>query len=175
MTTAKSQFDDLLRRLRDPLKLRVVLTSCMLAIGYVGIYEPMNGLIDRASRDLKKEETRRDLADEIANLRPQLDAFKERLPESKEVNDWVQYVLDGIRQFPLRVGTLAPKSTQRLGPYEAVVLYIELDGGYRDLAALLAWLEANRRITRVDAVKITPGRTEEDKYNMQLTVLGMMR
>ena len=84
----------------------------------------------------------------------------------------MQYVLAGVRKFPLKLTNLDSDDPQRVGPYEAVVLHVELAGGFQHLDAFLHWLESNHRLFRVDSAKIAPSRGERGGLVMQLTLLG---
>jgi len=169
-------FEKLLGRLYDPRQLRAFITVLLLVVGYAAVYTPLNGRIEETTRKLKKEQTRHALAYDIEQLRAQVDGFQGRLPEDTDVNEWVQYVLDGIRKSPLKLSTLDSRGTERVGPYEAVALYLELGGTFHNLDAFLHWLEANERLFRVDSAKITPPRSGgNDKLLMQLIILGLKR
>jgi Tfp pilus assembly protein PilO len=174
-TTEKTRSKPTLaERLQDTGRLRVLVTATMVLVGYAGVYLPLSARIDAASRRLAREQKRRDLARDIEQLRAQVSAFKHRVPEKTDTNEWVQYVLVGVRGFPVKLVALDPGEPQRLGPYKAIVLRIELEGVYHDVDAFLNWLETNDRLFRVDAVKIAPARTGSEMLNMQLTVLGVM-
>lgn len=164
----------LIERLQDSVQLRICVCGLVLLAGYVGIYWPLSASITETTRKLNREEKRRELARSIEQLRVQTNSFKDRLPAKTDTNEWVQYVLGGIRGFPLKVTTLDPAAAQHVGPYEVVVLHVELEGAFRDLDAFLEWLEGNERLFRVDAVKIAPARGSSDTLQMQLTVLGLM-
>lgn len=169
----KTEFQKLLERLQDPFQLRVLITGVMLAIGYAGIYMPLSARIDETSAKLAKERKRQALANDVDSLRAQVSKFQSRLPEGTDTNEWVHYVLDGIREFPLKLVTLDSGSPRRVGPYTAIVLTLELEGSFHDLDSLLYWLEANERLFRVESAKIAPARNANDRLVMRLTLLGM--
>ncbi len=164
----------LFERLHDPLQLRLFATGSMLLAGYLGIYMPLSGRIAELAPKLAQEQKRLSLARDIEHLRHQVDTYKDRLPDKTDTNEWVQYVLEGIRNFPLKLVALDPAAPRRAGPYKAVVLHIEIEGAFSDLDSFLHWLESNDRLMRVDAVKIEPARGERKTLVMQLTVLGVM-
>jgi Tfp pilus assembly protein PilO len=170
---SKTDFRELLANLHDPFRLRVLVTGLMLLVGYVGIYMPLSGRIEETTRKLSDERRREELANEVDCLRAQVARFQARLPVDTDTNQWVQYVLSGIRQFPLKLNNMGSHSPQRVGPYEAVALYIEVEGEYSDLDSFLHWLETNDRLFRIDSAKIAPARNENDKLTMQLELLGL--
>ena len=161
-------------RLRDPTQLRMFLTSLVLSIGYLPIFSPLSSSIDASRRELVAENKRLEVARDIEALREQYLSFKQRLPEKVDTNEWVQYILDGIRRFPVKLLALNPDSDQKLGPYKVMVLKIELQGTLKNMNGFLKWLETNERIIRVDTVGILPGRNKNGMLLMRLVVLGVV-
>jgi Tfp pilus assembly protein PilO len=171
----KSTFQDrLMDRLRDPVQLRIFLTCTVLLAGYGAIYMPLADRIEASSRQLAAETKQLDLAREIENLRSQYEKFKKRVPEKSDAKEWVQYVLDGIRRFPLKLVTFDSEPLKEVGPYKAIALRIELEGTFPDMNGFLAWLETNDRLFRIDQVRIQPHRSGNGTMVMQLNVLGVM-
>ena len=169
----KIDFRELLERLRDPLRLRVLVTGVMLLVGYAAIYLPLSSRIEETARKLSNERRRVELANEIDCLRAQVAKFQARVPAHTDSNQWVQYVLEGLRQFPLKLTNMDSQSPERVGPYQAVVLRMDVEGKYSELDCFLHWLETNDRLFRVDSAKIAPGRNQNDKLTMQLSLLGL--
>ncbi len=169
----RNELNNLLERLRDPLRLRVFIAGAVLAIGYAGVYMPLSGRIDDTTRKLSAARRRHELAAQIEHLRAEVEKFQARLPEKTDTNQWIQYVLDGVRSFPVTLNRLDPGSPQRVGPYEAVVLEMELAGAFQELDAFLHWLETNERLFQVDSVHVERARRESEHLVMRLTVLGL--
>jgi type II secretory pathway component PulM len=165
----------LMERLRDPLQLRMVITGVMLAVAYVGINMPLASRIEEAAGKLDKEQKRKALAADIEQLRAEVQGVEARLPEDTDTNEWAQFLLGGVRDSALKLATLKPDGPQRVGPYEAVVFHLELEGTFRDLDAFLHWIESNQRLFRVDAARIAQPRDGGDRLLMQLTLLGLKR
>jgi len=121
----------LLEELQHPTRLRVALTCAVLLTGYAGVYLPLSSEIDDTARRLAAEQKRLDLARDVERLREQCRAFKGRLPAKADSNEWVQYVIAGIRRFPVKLVLLDPEAPREVGPYKVVVLRVELEGGVR--------------------------------------------
>ncbi|MHC4398928.1 MAG: type 4a pilus biogenesis protein PilO [Planctomycetota bacterium] len=168
----RTELKKLIERLHDPVQLRVLITAVMVVVGYFAIYTPLNGHIEETTRKLGDDQRRQTLARDVEQLRAEVAKFQSRLPEQTDINEWVQYVLGGIRKFPLKLVNLDSGKPQQLGPFEAVVLNVELSGRFRDLDAFLHWLATNERLFRLDSAKIAPSRNEGDELMMQLTLLG---
>ena len=164
----------LLTRLRDPLQLRLFVAVIVIAVGYVGIYLPLSADIAETEVRLGGEKRRMALIRDVEQLRIQFQRFKHRLPQKTDSNEWMQYVLAGVRTFPVKLTLLDSRSPQDVGPYKAVVLRMELEGRFQDLHLFLCWLETNERFFRVDAVNIAPHRQASGTLVMQLSVLGVM-
>jgi Tfp pilus assembly protein PilO len=169
----KLELTKLRERLHDPRQLRMIVTGLMLAVGYVGIGLPLSSRIEEATRKLAREQKREELAADVERLRTQVANLEARLPKDTDANEWVQYVLHGVRKFPLRLTALDSDSPQRVGPYEAVVLHLELQGAFGDLDSFLHWVESNQRLFRVETARITPAREKSERLVMQLTLLGL--
>ncbi len=160
-------------QIRDPARLRILAAGLMLAVGYLGIYLPMSGHLDESGRALQKERKRQALFAEADCLRSQVERFADRVPANTDNNEWVQYVLQGVRKYPVKMIALDSGTSERLGPYQAVLLNVELEGNYGDLDAFLAWIESNRRLFRVDSAKIAPAKGEDGRLVMQLALWGL--
>ncbi len=161
-------------RLHDPAQLRMVLTGFMLLVGYLGIYLPFSAQIAEAQRKLRKEQSQGQTARQIEALEEQARLFKDRLPAKTDTNEWVQFMLAGVRQFPLKLVSLDPGPSQPVGPYQALVLQIELEGAFGALNDFLQWMADNERLFRVNAIKVAPSRDDPSVLTMQLTVMGLM-
>src|SRR5438067_1915299 len=105
----------------------------------------MTAGIDDAVRRAGRERKRLALALEVERLRAQVAAFQPRLPVKTDPNEWVGYVLEGVRKFPLRMALLDTEGTRDVGPYKAVVLKLQVEGTFHDVDAFLRWVETNPR------------------------------
>jgi Tfp pilus assembly protein PilO len=165
----------LLERLHDPLQLRIVVIGAVLLAGYGGVYTPLAAQVGETTRQITRERKMAELAEGIEQLQKRCTAFAKRLPQHTDGKDWVQYVHEGIRQFPLKLSKLDCLDPQQIGPYKAIVLQIELEGPFLDLDQFLRWLESNPRLLRTDFINITPAKDKKNNGNMvmKLTVLAM--
>lgn len=161
------------RRLRNPLQLRLILGGSLLAVWYGLVFVPLRSRIDKTARDRAQSEAHLSLARDIEALRTETKAFKGRIPTHADTNEWVEYLLGGVREFPVKMLKLEPKGMRKHGPFEVVALQIELQGSYRDLDAMLAWIEVNPRLLRIDSLVFEPSRGKAETLDLKLTVLGM--
>jgi Tfp pilus assembly protein PilO len=163
-----------LERLHDPVQLRVCVVSAVLLVGYGAIYMPLSKRIDETTRKLDREKKLYELAGSMKRLQEQYRSFHDRLPPQVDTKEWVHYVLEGVRSFPLKLNKLDCREPEKVGPYLAVVLQIEMEGSFFDIDKFLRWLETNRRMFRADDVRIGLSQTSNDVMVIRLTVLGIM-
>jgi Tfp pilus assembly protein PilO len=163
-----------LAALRDPTQLRIVVTGLVLVVAYMGLYGPLSAEIDKGRAELDTELQRYRVISDIERLREQYKLFSDRLTTKSDMNEWVQYILGGVRQFPLQLSMLDPDKVRDLGPYKAVVLRATLEGSLADINKFLKWLETNERLIRVDALNIQPVRNKSDSLMATMTILGVM-
>jgi Tfp pilus assembly protein PilO len=164
---------DLLRRLQDPLQMRCIVTALVLMVGYGGIYLPMSAALEEATQRRGVKQKRLEQGRDVQQLQAQFEQFARRLPAGKDPNEWVEYLLGGIRRFPLKLETLQAEAPRTMGPYKVVGLRIALEGTFADLNRFLGWLDENERLLRVESIKMDPD-SKKSRLTMQLTVLGLM-
>ncbi len=181
----------LLDRLHDPLQLRIVLLGVMLVAAYFAVYVPLTAQIADQSAQVRRERRMAELATTIEQFETQFRKFEKRVPKQADTKEWMQYVLDGIHRYPLKLTKLDCPGSKRMGPYEAVVLKVEVEGSLYDLDRFLHWIETNARLLRVDDIAIAVAKStapmrrkssketaqdaenEKDELVMKLTVIGL--
>ncbi len=165
---------NLRNRLRDPLQLRFFLGGGLALAWYAGVYLPAEAGIAEATRAKAASTAHAAVARGIQGLRAEVDKFRDRLPRGTDPNEWVEYILAGVRDRPVRLIKLEPKGLRKHGPFSVVILQMELSGRFADLDAALAWIEDNPRLLRVDSASIDKGRGADRELILRLTVLGVM-
>ena len=160
-------------QLRDPFRFRVFVTMLALAVAYMGVYQPLSGRIDDTRRKLKKETEREALAQEVELLQAQKEFFESRLTKDADTNEWIQYLLGGVRALPLELINLDSEDERKVGSYKCVAMRLAVSGEMKDLDALLHWLETNDRIFRIDVFSLEPSRDDESHRLLSVTLLGL--
>ena len=172
----------LLERLQDPLQLRLIVIGTTLLLGYMAIYTPLAARITATERQLDKEHKLAGLAKNLEQLNAQCRRFAKRIPNQADSKEWMQYIHEGVRGFPLTLSKLDCLPTKKIGPYQVVVMKLDLSGTYYELNKFLRWLETNPRLLRVDEItfrvaeeKNKSKKTEANKDDMvmQIVVLGL--
>ena len=164
----------LVDRLHDPFQLRAALCVTLLAAWYFLGFTPMGERIAATTVKLERDRKRLALAAEVEALREKDAEFADRLPPRSDPNEFLQYVLGGVRSGPLKLVSLNPEKPKDAGPFEVASVRIELEGKYKDVEAFLRWVEDNKRMLRVDALSVDPDSREPDAVKVQLSVLGLM-
>lgn len=165
--------DDLDRRMRDPIQLRLGLGAILVGAWYLAIYAPMSERIDAASRDREQLEAHLATAKAIVALRAEADKFRGHLPDRKDPNGWIESILQGVRRFPVKVRKFEPLPPRKHGPHDALSAKLELVGTTPALDGLLGWIEANPRLLRVDSIVLEPDQGEKALV-LRITVVGIV-
>ncbi len=162
----------LLKHLSDPMRLRLTVALALVGVVLGVIYVPLSKRIERRQRELSGEKYRHEIITDVEKLRKQAGAYRHRIGENSDTNEWVQYLLEGLRQAKVRLRDMESKPTKKVGPYRTVTLTLELDGSYRRLKGFVEWLEGSDRLVRVDSMRIEkrPG-----NLLMKIVVLGLIR
>jgi len=161
-------------QLRDPNRFRMCVMGTVLLASYCLVYLPLSERIQDTTKKIDDAKKTLSLVRDIEGLRAQFRRVEKRLPKRTDSKEWAAYVLDGLRQFPLRLLRLDCDAPCNVGPWRAVVLRIDLEGDFFEADGFLRWLEADKRLFRVDSLRISPGRNLEQGLMMQFTILGLM-
>lgn len=157
-------------RLRGRGRMAFACIGGMVALGLMGITNPLLDRITDAETRLKKAETRAALASDVAALRRQSDLYRKKLPQKVDLNDWTEYLLAGIRSEPVKLVRMDPKDQASIGPCKVLSWQVELEGDYQSLGRVLAWMENGERLVRIDkfVMQLPNGR-----LSMMLLVRGL--
>lgn len=148
----RTAIDDVLH---DPLKLRVAVALLLIVAWYLAALRPLGGRIAEQQATLQAERERLALAREIEHLRAEDRRFRDRLPEGGDRNEWVSYLVEGIRdRLPGRPVSIDPADADEVGPYQAAAVRIEAEGQYRELEDFLRWIEGSPRMLRADVIQL---------------------
>ena len=144
-------------RLRDPNRLRMCVMGTVLLAGYCLVYMPLSGQIQETSKKIADAKKTLSLVRNIESLRAQYQRVENRLATQTDSKEWAAYVLDGLRQFRLKLLKMDCDVLRNVGPCKAVVLRIDIEGDFLETDRFLRWLEGDKRLFRVDSLRITPG------------------
>ncbi len=178
-TDFKSQ---IMERLQEPLQLKVIVLGTTVLLGYMVIYTPLAASITNTERQLDKEYKLAGLAKNLEQLHSQCRRFAKRIPSQADSKEWMQYMHEGVRGFPVTLTKLDCLAPKQIGPYQVVVMKLDLTGTYYELNKFLRWLETNPRLLRVDEItfRVLEDRNKakkkdesKDEMIMNIVVLGL--
>ena len=149
----------------------VAVMGVLAAAALLGVYWPLSQRIDQGRAALTAQHARLDAIAEVEGLRKQADGFRLRIGEKSDTNEWVQYILGGLRKCDVKLRDMESKEPHKVGPYMAIVINVELDGSYAKLKAFMEWLDQSDRLLRVDMVRLEK---RPDTLLMRLSVLGLV-
>lgn len=164
----------LIDRLHEPIPLRLALGLALLGSWYYLGYSPMNARIAATQAKLELDRKRLILGTEVEALRRKEARFVDRLPPRSDPNEFLQYVLGGVRSSTLKLVSLSPEKPRDAGPFEIALVKLELQGDFRDIQAFLRWVETDHRLLRVDGLTVGQDAKDPETLKAQLVVLGLM-
>jgi type II secretory pathway component PulM len=160
-----------LEHLSDPAKLRVTTVAALVLAAVFAGYMPLSKRIQEAQRRLAAERERNEQIMDVEKLRKQVAAYRDRIGDSTDTNEWVRYLLAGLDRFNVKLRGMESREPRRVGPYRTVTLEMEIEGGFAQLRGFVEWMERSERLLRVDSVRF-----ERSAENLLLktTVLGLV-
>jgi Tfp pilus assembly protein PilO len=162
----------ILAQLSHPLKLRVVLCAAMMTAWYALFFSPLTEDVAATTARIDRERRRGATAREIEQLKKTLAPFEPLIPAGADVEELMRHVIDHIRS-PLKLISLKPEKPKDLGPYEAIGLQLNLQGGFAEIDRFLAWVETDRRLLRIDALKLDPAPKDPSLLSAQILLLSL--
>ena len=82
--------------------------------------------------------------------------FQARIPAHSGQNELNQYVMEHVRQSPINLVDLRPAKIKDLGSFDNIGMKLQLEASYEDLRQFLVWVENDRRMLRIDSLKVDP-------------------
>jgi Tfp pilus assembly protein PilO len=157
--------------LNEPAKMRLAVVVALFVAGIMLIYMPLSDKLAQQRSLIATERSRAEAIELLESLQEQTDAYRSRIPENVDANNWAKYVLDLLRDRKLRLRDMSTKPRRKAGPYEAVVLCVEVEGPFNKIRDFIEDLESSDRLLRIDVVRLEK---EKDTIIAKLTILGLM-
>ncbi len=157
--------------LSDPLKMRLAVIVGLTAVAIMAVYRPLVGQIETKQRQLAAQRKRASLIASVEAFRKQAKVYRPRIGEKSDTNEWVQYILTGLRKSGVKLRDMSSKQPRTVGPFKAIVLTVEVEGDYKTIKDLMQWLEQSDRLLRVDNMRCEkrPG-----SIGMKVSLLGLV-
>lgn len=157
--------------LSDPVKMRLAVMVAMTAVAIMAVYRPLVGQIETKQRELVAQKKRANLIASVEASRKQAKVYRPRISEKSDTNEWVQYILMGLRKSGVKLRDMSSRQPRKVGPYKAIVLTVEVQGNYKTVKSLMEWLEQSDRLLRVDSMRC---QKKLGAIEMKITVLGLV-
>jgi hypothetical protein len=160
-------------QLCHPMKLRLVLCLAILLGWYLVFFRPLCDRIAVTTAKIARERQRIASAREIAELKEAVAPYKSVIPAGTDAHELMGHVNDHLRTSPVKLIDLKPEKPKELGPYEAIGLQLVLEGPFSEIDKLLVWVGAERRLLRIDSIKLAPTSKNPGRLQAQLTLLSL--
>ena len=132
---------------------------------------PLSKRIQQTKLQLSAEKDRNENITDVVKLRKQVLSYCDRIDKDSDTNKWVQYILDGLRNFKVKLRTMESKQPRRIGPYQGIILSMEIEGTYSQLKNVVEWLEQSEKLLRIDSMRFE----KRPQYLlMKISVLGIV-
>jgi Tfp pilus assembly protein PilO len=162
----------ILRQLSHPFKLKLALSTAMVTVWYFVFFSPLSERVAATTSRVVLERKRVATAREIDRLKKSLAPYRD-LAGSGDVHELMRHVIQHLRSTPLRLTDLKPEKPKDLGPYEAIGLKLNLEGAFDDMDQFLGWIEAEKRLFRIDSIRLTPNSREAGRLSGQITLVTL--
>ncbi|MCE5325310.1 MAG: hypothetical protein LLG01_02735 [Planctomycetaceae bacterium] len=162
----------IVKLLGDPIKMRLAIVTAVTLVAALAIYMPFSDEIAQQQRLVAAEKNRLALVQDVENLRKQVCDYQSRIGDKSDTNEWVQYLLAGSRAAKVKLRNMESKEPQKVGPYKAVSLAIEVQGTYPQMKQFIEWLDRSDRLLRLDMMRLEK---MPDLIVMKVYVLGLVR
>src|SRR4051812_17595988 len=158
-------------RLRGRSRMAVAAIGAVFFLGLFFVSRPLSQRIDSANERLSKAEGRMVLASDVYDLRKQASHYKKKVPRGVDLNDWTNYLLEGIRSQPVKLTRMEPKKQTSLGPCKVLTWHIEMTGTLDALSHTVEWIENGQRLVRLDKMTL---QMHGGKLSMSLVLKGLV-
>ncbi len=159
------------QHLSDPVKLRLATLGCLLILIVVVAYMPLSKEIEGNKKLLSAEKERSGYIADCEKLQKQVAIFRALIYEKSDTNEWVRYLLDGLRKFQVKLRGMESKQQRKVGPYRAVAFSMEIEGTYPELKTYVEWLESSQSLVRIDSLQFEKG---SKNLLMKIFILGIV-
>jgi Tfp pilus assembly protein PilO len=172
-TPAKPGFlQTFLGQLRHPFKLKLALSGAMVSVWYFLFFSPLSERVAATTSKVVVERKRAATVKEIERLKKAL-APHRGLVGSGDVHELMRHLIQHLRSSPLRLINLKPEKPKDLGPYEAIGLKLSLEGTFDEMDKFLGWIEGEKRLLRIDAIRLTPNTREIGRLSGEITLVTL--
>jgi Tfp pilus assembly protein PilO len=163
----------ILNQLRQPLKLRLLLCSAIIAVWYFLFFSPLSEETTTATAQIVTERKRVATARQIEQLKKAMAPYEDRVHAGTDIHELMQHVIAHMRTSPLKLLDLKPEKPKVLGPYETLGLKLTLEGPFAGFDEFLTWVETDHRLLRIDTIKLDPVAKDPGRLAAQVVLLSL--
>ncbi len=163
----------ILNQIRQPLKLRLLLCSAIITGWYVLFFSPLSEETAATTAKIVSERKRVAASREIEQLKKAMAPYKGRVLAGGDLNELMQHVIAHMRSSPLKLLDLKPEKSKDLGPYETLGLKLTLDGRFAEIDEFLKWVENDKRLLRIESIKLDPNIKDPGRLAAQVVLLSL--
>ncbi len=142
--------------LQDPFVLRVFVLSMIAVVGLGGVGLPLYHKTSVLREQLTTEKQRQSFIKENNYITKKMKKYKKRLPKQKDLDAWVEYLINASRKFDVKVVEYKPfpvKGIQaRSGGLQGILLRFDFMAPYERVLKLIGWLENQQTALRIARV-----------------------
>jgi len=146
----KEQWNELVKQLHDPFKLRIAVLGGAATVGYFAFYRPIDAKITEVRRQVSAGRGRLEVVHQVESLKAKRAELRENFPEHPSINFWTEHFLEGIRDAGVALSELESQPKKlKIGDYQVIYFNMDVSGQYDQVHELLSWIENNRWYARV--------------------------
>jgi Pilus assembly protein, PilO len=172
--TAKARYGAVIaNQLRHPLKLRLLLSVAIIGGWYFLFFSPLSEKTTAATAKIALERKRIAVARQIEQTKKSIGPDQARIPAGADANELMRHLITHMRSSPLKLLDLKPEKPKDLGPFETIGLKLILEGTFVEIDEFLKWVETDRRLLRIDAIKLDPLAKDATRLTAQVVLLSL--
>ncbi|CAN5816229.1 hypothetical protein BH23PLA1_BH23PLA1_00970 [soil metagenome] len=164
--------------LHDPVKVRFAVGVLLFAAWYLACFLPIESKVEETKRKITSKRELLVLAEQVESLREETGKFLERLPEEADRSAWLNHLLQGVRERPIRLVSIDPKPSKAVGPHESAAATIVVEGTFEELERFLRWVEIGPNLQRIESFEMVPVRSSDSaaptQRQLKIVVMKIM-
>ena len=164
----------ILNHLANPIELRLSLCVAIITAWFFLFFSPLSQQIADTTSRIDSERKRIAIAREIEQLRKAEAPVRSLIPIGADVNEMMRHVIGQLRSSPLKLTDLRPEKTKDLGAFQTIGLHLQLEGRFSELDAFLRWVETDKRLSRIDSIKLAPDAKSPGVLKADLTLINLV-
>lgn len=139
-------------------------------IGNNFIYQVQKRKMSYLEGEIKEEEAKNRLVEEIVLSDKRISFYKKRLPLQRDVSWLMRRISQLAKDARIEVVSLKPKELDRQEGYIRIPLEIKVRCSYHELGEFLSNIESSAKFIKLDSLHLTTWRSEEARRGIEIGV-----